>query len=119
MLNLLIGLWQKFYYGLLGRTSSVDLSVLPATIRLTTYYDKKNGVFWVESEDLPDFEATGKSLEQLAEHIGDALLVYMDIPRYFARNYQDGVLTIRDPRSADGQVVRISREGIERVFAGA
>ncbi len=117
MINLVINLWQKFYYGILGRTSDVDLSVLPSEINLITHYDAKNKVYWVESKDLPDFEATGKTPELLAEHIGDALLVYMDIPTYFSKRYQDGVLTIKDPRSSDERIVRVSRKGMEKVFA--
>ncbi len=117
MIDTVHKLWQNFYYGTLGRTSDVDLSVMPATINLKTHYDAKNEVYWVESPDLPDFEATGKTLEDLAVHIGDSLLVYLDIPYYFAKNYQDGTLTITDPRTGHTKDVKVSREGVERVFA--
>jgi len=117
MLNLLHKLWQWFYYGVLGNTSDVDLSSLPHEINITTHYDEKNEVYWVESDQLPDFEATGKTLELLAEHIGDAMLVYLDVPSYFAKNYVDGILTIQDPRSTEKQIIRISKTGIEKVFA--
>jgi len=101
----------------MNNVSDVDLSAIPAHISLQPYYDDKNDVYWVESDDLPDFEATGKTLEQLAEHIGDALLVYFDVPHYFARNYVDGVMTIADPKTGDNQPIRISRQGIERALA--
>lgn len=117
MLRLLHKLWQSFYYGVLGYTSDIDLSVMPANISLQTHYDSKNDVYWVESEDLPDFEATGRTPKELAEHIGDALLVYLDVPYYFAKNYEDGILTMIDPKSATGETIHISREGIERVLA--
>lgn len=117
MMNVMHRLWQSFYYGVLGHTSDVDLSTLPSQINLITHYDQKNDVYWVESAELPDFEATGKTLGELAEHIGDALLVYCDVPSYFAKNYVDGILTIKDPRSSDDQIIRISRKGIENVFA--
>jgi len=68
--------------------SDVDLSDVPVNITLQSHYDKINKIYWVESDQLPDFEATGKSLEELAIHIGDALLVYLDIPYYFAKNYE-------------------------------
>lgn len=117
MIDMAHRLWQNFYYGVLDRTSYIDLSVIPPTISLETHYDSKHKVYWVESPDLPDFEATGKTLEDLAEHVGDSLLVYLDIPHYFAKNYEDGTLTITDPRTGSTRNVTVSRKGVERVLA--
>lgn len=117
MNDLLHRFWQKFYYGVLGRSSDIDLSVLPQNISLKTHYDDKNGVYWVESPDLPDFEATGKTLEELAEHIGDSLLVYLDVPHYFASRYEDGMLTITDPRTGQTKDVTVPRKNVEKALA--
>lgn len=117
MVNYLHRLWQKFHYGIMNNASDIDLSDIPTQISLQPHYDRKNEVYWVESKDLPDFEATGKTLEELAEHIGDALLVYFDVPHYFAKNYIDGVMTISDPKTGSSQPIRISRQGIERALA--
>lgn len=116
MINLIHRLWQNFYYGYMRNVSDVDLSDVPMNITLKSHYDKRNKVYWVESDQLPDFEATGKTLEELATNIGDALLVYLDIPYYFAKNYEDGILTIKDPRTKNGEVIRVSRTGVERVL---
>jgi len=116
MFDSLHRIWQLFYYGLLGRASTVDLSVIPPTINLSTHYDEVNKVYWVESDDLPDFEATGKTFESLAEHVFDSLLVYLDIPYYFARKMPEGELTITNPR-VEGEIIKVTRAGIEKVLA--
>lgn len=110
-------LWQSFYYGVLGRVPDVDLSAMPAHFNLEPHYDERNKVYWVESPDLPDFEATGKTLTELAEHIGDALMVYFDIPYYFARKFEDGVMDLTDPRTGKVHKIQVSRSSVERALA--
>lgn len=117
MINLLHKIWQNFYYGTLGYVSDIDLSVIPQSISLKPHYDKLSDVYWVESAELPDFEATGKTLEELAIHIGDALLVYFDVPYYFARNYKDGIMTIPDPKTGNQESIHVSRKSFEKVLA--
>lgn len=117
MMSLFYKVWQKFYYGALGYAPDIDLSVIPSSITIHPHYDAVNKVYWVESPELPDFEATGKTLEALAEHVGDSLLVYFDIPYYFARQYVDGALTIKDPKTGKEEVVRISRKNLEKALA--
>lgn len=117
MIDRVIQIWQHFYYGFLGRTSDIDLSVIPSSITIVSHYDSKNQVYWVESPDLPDFEATGKSLELLAEHVVDSLLIYLDIPHFFAKRYEGGTLNITDPRTGTQQSIKVARKNLEKVFA--
>ncbi len=110
-------IWQDFYYGALKRVPDVDLSVIPSNFNLIPHYDEKNEVYWVESPELPDFEATGKTLKELAKHVGDALMVYFDIPYYFAKNFEDGVINITDPRTGRLHNIKVSRSSVERALA--
>jgi hypothetical protein len=116
----IINLWQNFYYGVLGRAPKVDWSVVPSSIRFDVHYDAKNNVYWVDSQDLPDFEATGKTLEELAEHIDDTVYVYFDIPRYFARRSgAHATVNLQDPRTGEAKSITVRRQQLERVLAGA
>lgn len=117
MFEVISKVWQSFYYGTLKRVPDVDLSVIPPHFNLTPHYDEKHEVYWVESSDLPDFEATGKSMEELAEHIGDALMVYFDVPYYFARRFKDGRMDLRDPRTGELHQIQVSRSTVERALA--
>ena len=117
MFNFIHRIWQNFYYGYLGHASDVDFSAIPQNITLQSHYDAVNKVYWVESKELPDFEATGKNLEELAEHIGDSLLVYLDIPYFFAKNYVDGELIMTDPITGNHETIKVSRKSVERVLA--
>ena len=117
MIDFINHLWQEFYYGTLKRVPDIDMSVIPAEFNLVPHYDQSHGVYWVESPDLPDFEATGKDLNELAKHIGDALMVYFDVPYYFARKFQDGELSLTDPRTGKLHKIQVSRKAVERALA--
>ena len=120
-MNELINLWQELYYGILHRVPEIDLSVIPQNFRFTTHYDQKNNIYWIDSPDLPDFEATGKTLEELASHIKDTIYVYFDIPHYFAkRDHGLTKIDLPDPRTGDHKIITIGgRQQLENVLAGA
>lgn len=120
-MDAIIDLWQYFYYRVLQRAPKVDLSVVPRSFGFTPHYDEVNGVYWVESKELPDFEATGKTLEELASNIQDTLFVYFDIPRYFAKQSKDlPYLDMIDPRTGEPKrVTTVQRDQLEEMFAGA
>ncbi|MDR0979576.1 MAG: hypothetical protein LBM12_00210 [Candidatus Nomurabacteria bacterium] len=116
----LIDLCQNFYYGILGRAPKIDFSTIPRSFTLNLHQDKKNGIYWVDSPDLPDFEATGKTLGELAKHIDDTFYVYFDIPRYFARRSgAPATVNLTDPRTGEAKSFTVRRQQLERAFAGA
>jgi hypothetical protein len=118
MRELLVNLWQEFIYGILHRTPNVDLSVIPQSVRLKVGFDKKNDLYWLESPDLPDFEATGKSLEELNDHYADTLLVYFDIPHFHAKR-SNLTTSLRLSHSNTNQEIVVSKDSLERVLVGA
>ena len=119
-MEVIIDWWQYFYYGVLGRAPKVDLSVVPSSFGLNPHYDEVNEVYWVDSNELPDFEATGKTLEELAENIQETLYVYCDVPRYFARRHNaHSNLNIKDPRTGEARSIVVQRKQLERALAGA
>ncbi len=77
---------------------------IPNRLDLKVNYDTKNKVLWCETPDLPGFTATGKNEKELLKEIFETLLVYFDIPRYFAKRMNEyGEMTM-----PDGKVVRLS-----------
>jgi predicted RNase H-like HicB family nuclease len=112
----IIDIWQNFYYGTLHRAPKVDLSVIPQSFQFHIHYDDNNKVFWIDSPDLPDFEASGKTLEELAKNIQDTLYVYFDIPRYFAiRSNMTSITNLRS-MNYDNKIRQTQVKGIQPHF---
>lgn len=85
MIDAAYGVWQNFYYGVLGKRPSIDLTTIPQTLQFKNYYDKKNKVFWIEAVDLPGFLVSGKTQDELARNFHETMMVYFDVPTYFAK----------------------------------
>ncbi len=119
-MDMIINIWQEFYYGLLHRVPKIDFSAIPQSISFKTHYDEINKVYWVDSEELPDFEASGKSLKELAKNIESTIYVYFDVPRFFAkRDNRAFMADIHDPVTGRQNRIVVERKQLERVFAGA
>lgn len=58
---------------------------LPSELRMRKGYDKENGTYWLECDDLPGFVASASSEKQLLKEVYETLLVYFDVPRYLAK----------------------------------
>ena len=72
---------------------------LPNNISLSMFNDPQRNVFWVESNEFPDFVASANTEEDLIKEIHQTLLLYFDIPRYYAKKFDDqGILTLDDGR---------------------
>jgi len=68
---------------------------IPTKLELVVRFDKKNKVYWAECESLPDFIATADTQEHLLIEIFDTLLLYFNVPRYFAKQLtKPGKLTL-------------------------
>ncbi|HEX6257942.1 MAG TPA: hypothetical protein VFZ48_00515 [Candidatus Saccharimonadales bacterium] len=78
---------QVIMYGVFKNKPDIDFSEIPETISFVSHYDKDNDVHWLESPELPEFYVTGKNVEELARNTTDTLLVYYDVPTYFARRF--------------------------------
>lgn len=117
MVNFILYLWQEFYYGILRRRPAIDFSDIPSSINLVGHFDEKNRVHWVESPDLPEFYASGKTKEDLAKNIFDTILVYFDVPTYFAKRMKDGVLHLNNAKKGTKEIIQVDREAIDRVLA--
>jgi predicted RNase H-like HicB family nuclease len=116
-MNPFVYAWQGFLYGVLKQRPDIDLSDLPLQIRIISHYDKASQLHWVEAPDHPDFMATGRTSEELAKNIGDTLLVYFDIPSYFARKYTDGTLIVTNHKTGEQETISINKEALEKVLA--
>ena len=46
---------------------------------------EEDGMFWAESPDMPGLFASGESMDELLESLGEALALYLDIPAVNAR----------------------------------
>ncbi|PIZ63140.1 hypothetical protein COY17_01185 [Candidatus Saccharibacteria bacterium CG_4_10_14_0_2_um_filter_52_9] len=108
--------WQSFIYGVLKRRPSIDFSEIPSTIHFTSRYDQKNKVHWVESPELPEFIVSGKTSEELAKNVGDTLLVYFDVPTYFARRFPEGVFNFTNKKTGQQETIQVKKE-LDRALA--
>jgi len=85
MIDIATNLWQEFIYGVLKRRPTIDFSEMPSQINFVSHYDAERDVHWVEAPSLPEFIVSGKDAKELAIHINDTLMVYFDVPTYFAK----------------------------------
>lgn len=117
--NLGITLWQNFIYGFLKRKPEIDFSEIPEQIDFKKYYDEQNKVHWIEVENLPEFYVTGKTEEELAANFHDTIMVYFDVPTYFAKKLNvGGRLSIVNSKTGEEKIVTIHpKEEIYKVTA--
>jgi len=119
-MNPLVNVWQTFIYGVLKHRPEIDFSEIPANIHFVSHYDKENDILWVESPELPEFYVSGKTSEELARNVGDTLMVYFDIPTYFARNFKDGVFNFSNLKTGEHETIQSNnvnyKEELHRVL---
>jgi len=84
MYDIILDFIDKIKYEVLKSPLPI-VARIPSEIDIKIEYDNKNKVFWVESNDLPDFVASAIKEEELPKEIHDTLLLYFDIPRYIAK----------------------------------
>jgi len=116
-MNTMIYLWQAFIYGVLGMRPSIDFSEIPKQFSFSSHYDEENKVYWVEAYNLPEFIVSGKTPEELAKNFVDTILVYFDVPRYFAKKYKGGEFKFTNPKTGEAQTVQLNKEELSRVLA--
>ena len=95
--NFVLDISDSLKYGVFKREiPNIDL---PKHLEMTGGYDKEKKVYWLECEELPGFVVSASSKKQLLREIYETLLVYFDIPRYFAKRMNDyGELVMPDGR---------------------
>ena len=72
---------------------------LPKELKMKGGYDKENKTYWLECEELPGFVVSASSQKKLLKEVYETLLVYFDVPKYFAKRMNDyGELTMSDGR---------------------
>jgi predicted RNase H-like HicB family nuclease len=52
-------------------------------------HQEPSGGYWVSSKELPGLHASGDTLAELRTALFDTLLVYYDVPRYYAKKIRD------------------------------
>jgi predicted RNase H-like HicB family nuclease len=117
MMDPAISVWQSFIYGVLKYRPAIDFSEIPATLDFVAHYDAKNDVHWVEAPQLPEFYVSGKTSEELAKNVGDTLLVYFDVPTYFAKKWSDGVFNFTNQKTGEHETIHVNKEELDRVLA--
>jgi hypothetical protein len=75
-------------YDVLKQPSFYDYTALPDVINFDSHYDEGKQLHWLESEELPGFYVTGRNKLELAKNVTETLLVYFDVPTYFARKWR-------------------------------
>ncbi len=95
--NFFLDFSDSLKYGVFKKEiPSIDL---PKHLEMTGGYDEGNKVYWLECEELPGFVVSASSKKQLLREIYETLLVYFDVPRYFAKRMNDyGELVMPDGR---------------------
>lgn len=116
----MINIWHHFLYGFLKRTPNIDFSEIPQKLDIVSHYDKKNKVHWVEVPQLPEFYATGKTSEELARNIYDTILVYFDVPTYFAKRFKpsESKLNFLNKKTGKEEIIQLDyKEELDKVLA--
>lgn len=74
-------------YDILRQEAIFDYSIMPNPINFVSHYDEERDLHWLEVEELPGFVVSGRNKVELARNLGDTLLVYYDVPTYFAKKW--------------------------------
>lgn len=111
--------WQGFIYGVLNRRPSIDLSEIPTEVHFKQYFDKKNKVYWIEAKELPDFIVSGKNQTELARNFHETMMVYFDVPTYFAKKLNPTIrINITNHKTKQNEELNVNyREELNKVLA--
>lgn len=71
-------------------------------------FNTEDGGYIAISKDYQGLHATGRTLEELRTALFDTILVYFDVPRYYAKRMGDS-LSLKMP---DGTIVKSSKESV-------
>lgn len=112
-MDYLINIWQGLKYGVFRQRLNFD--DLPDTLKFISHYDRKSDLHWLECPDLPEFFVTGKDKEELARNVTDTLLVYYDVPTYFAKRFKPDNTTFSYENQKTGQHEYVSLDYIEEL----
>jgi hypothetical protein len=97
-----------FKYDLLKRPAYFDYSIMPASLNFESHYNAEQDLHWLEAKDMPEFYVTGKNKVELARNVGDTLLVYYDVPTYFAKKWRPDTNTFRFENKKTGEQEYVS-----------
>lgn len=99
MFDKLLDLYDVIRYDLLHQEAPVMPKFDP-NIRFKLKKSKEG--YWVQSDQLPGFIASGKTLEELREAMWDTMLTYYNVPRYKANRLEDRF----ELRLSDGKEIK-------------
>ncbi len=95
-------------YDILRRPQSFDYTVIPQSFSFDSNYDKDRDLHWLESKEMPDFYVTGSNKVELASRVGDTLLVYFNVPTYFAKKWKPETTTFNFENKKTGEQEYVS-----------
>lgn len=106
-------------YDVLKMPAFFDYTIIPGHIDFDSHYDEYKNLHWLETEDLPDFYVSGKDKLDLANHVGDTLLVYYDVPTYFAKKWHPDKQTFSFENKKTGEHEYVSLDYEEELKRAA
>lgn len=84
---------------------------IPNRLSLILHYDKENQVLWCDPDELPGFVATAKTEKEMLKEVYETLLIYFDVPRYFANKMDDyGQMTLPNGKQIQLSEVTINKD---------
>ena len=117
-MDALINIWQEIKYGVLRR-EGFDFDQLPKTLNFNSNYDPNKDLHWLECVNLPEFYVTGRNKEELARNVTDTLMVYYDVPTYFAKRYKPNDTRFTFENKKTGEHEYVSLDYIEELRKAA
>lgn len=121
IISLLVDIWQSFKYGVLKQRPNIDFSEIPNEFKFISHYDELNDVHWLEVQDMPEFIVSGKTTKELANNFTDTLLVYYDIPTYFAKRFAANsniVFEITNQKTKKQEIINLNyKEALSKALA--
>ena len=85
-----------------------DYSIIPTSLTFKSNYDKNQDLHYLEINELPWTYVTGHDKLELAKNIGDTLLVYYDVPTYFAKKWRPESTTFNFENAKTGEQEYVS-----------
>jgi hypothetical protein len=108
-----------FKYDILRMSQHFDYSIMPTSLQFESHYDRESDLHWLEMPELPGFYVTGKDKVELARNVGDTLLVYFDVPTYFAKKWKPDTTTFNFENQKTGEHEYVSLDYLEELHKQA